>query len=71
MLLINPWIISVENWIQGEAHMKICDAPLEDVREIILENAYVNVRDKVDKVKNNPSCREWNTKSIFSIGSLH
>ena len=42
VLLIYPRFILAENWIQGVARMRIADAPLEDVREMTIKNAFAD-----------------------------
>ncbi|MFT6908451.1 MAG: hypothetical protein ACJAS1_005153 [Oleiphilaceae bacterium] len=42
VLLIYPSFILAENWIQGVARMRIADAPIEDVREMTIKNAFAD-----------------------------
>jgi hypothetical protein len=42
VLPLNSGFVFAENWIQGEAHMKIADAPLEDIREMTIKNAFAD-----------------------------
>jgi hypothetical protein len=42
VLLIYPSFILAENWIQGVARMKIDNAPLVDVREMTIKNAFAD-----------------------------
>lgn len=41
-LLLWSEFVFAENWIHGEAHMKISDAPFEDVRQMTIKNAFAD-----------------------------